>query len=44
MGERNAYSTLVGNLEEKRPLGRTRHGWEDDDRMNFREIGCKVVD
>jgi hypothetical protein len=27
--KRNAYSTLVGKAEEKRPLGRPRRRWED---------------
>jgi hypothetical protein len=31
MGEmRNVYNILVGKPEEKRPLGRTRHRWEDN--------------
>jgi hypothetical protein len=32
MGEekKNAYKVLVGKSERKRPLGRPRHGWEDD--------------
>jgi hypothetical protein len=36
---RNAYVIVVGKPEEKRPLGRPRHGWEDNIRMYFREIG-----
>jgi len=30
---RNAYNILVGKPEVKRPLGRSRHAWEDDSRM-----------
>jgi hypothetical protein len=30
------------NLEE--PLGRTRHRWEDDIKMDLGEIGCEDVD
>jgi hypothetical protein len=31
MGERrDAYRVLVGKPEEKRPLGRHRHRWEDN--------------
>jgi hypothetical protein len=26
--ERKVYKVLVGKLEAKRPLGRSRHGWE----------------
>jgi fatty-acid desaturase len=45
MGEmRNAYNILVGKLERKRPLGRSRHRWEDDIRMDVREIWWEGVD
>jgi hypothetical protein len=45
MGEmRNTYKTLVGKNEEKIPLGRPRRRWEDDIRMNLREVGWEVVD
>jgi hypothetical protein len=30
---------LVGSPEVKRPLGRTRRRWEDNIKMDFREIG-----
>jgi hypothetical protein len=40
MGEkRNAYRISVGNPDVKRPLGRPRYRWEDNIRMDFREIG-----
>jgi hypothetical protein len=40
MGEkRNAYRTLVGNPEGKRPLGRPRRGWVDTIEIDLREIG-----
>jgi hypothetical protein len=40
MGEkRNAYRILVGNLEGKRPLGRHGRRWEDNIKMDRREIG-----
>jgi len=35
---RNAYSIPVGKPECKRPLGRPRHRWEDNIRMDLREI------
>ncbi|KAJ4432150.1 hypothetical protein ANN_20766 [Periplaneta americana] len=40
MGEsRNAYRMLVGRPEGKRPLGRPRRRWEDNIKMNLREVG-----
>jgi hypothetical protein len=32
---RNAYSSLVGKPEEKRPLGRPRLRWEDNTRIGM---------
>ena len=37
---RNAYRVLVGKPEGKRPLGRPRHRWEDNIRMDLRDVGC----
>jgi hypothetical protein len=40
MGEgRGAYRVLVGRPEGKRPLGRPRRRWEDNMKMDLREIG-----
>jgi hypothetical protein len=36
---RDAYRVLAGKPEEKGPLGITRRGWEDNNRMYIREIG-----
>jgi hypothetical protein len=45
MGEvRGAYNVLVGRPEGRRPLGRTRRRWEDNIKMNLREIGFGGVD
>jgi hypothetical protein len=33
--ERGMYRVLVGKPEEKRPLGRSRHRWEDNIRMDL---------
>jgi hypothetical protein len=41
---RNAYKIFVGKPEGKRPLGRPRLSWEDNIRMDLREMGYKVVD
>jgi hypothetical protein len=43
MGQkRNAYTILVGNPERKRPLGTPRHAWEDNIKMDFRDILSSV--
>ncbi|KAJ4444920.1 hypothetical protein ANN_06719 [Periplaneta americana] len=40
MGEsRNAYRVLVGRPAGKRPLGRPRRRWEDNIKMDLREVG-----
>jgi hypothetical protein len=40
MGEgRGVYRILVGRPEGKRPLGRSKCKWEDNIKMNLREIG-----
>jgi hypothetical protein len=40
MGEgRGVYRILVGRPEGKRPLGRPRRRWEDNTKMDLREIG-----
>jgi hypothetical protein len=40
MGEgRGVYRVLVGRPDGKRPLGRPRHRWEDNIKMDLREIG-----
>jgi hypothetical protein len=45
MGEvRGAYNMLVGRAEGRRPLGRPRRRWEDNMKMDLREIGFENVD
>ena len=41
---RIAYRVLVGKPEEMRPSGRPRHGWEDNIKMDLREVGCDPGD
>ena len=36
---RNAYRVLLGKPEGNRPLGRPRRRWEDNIRMDLREVG-----
>jgi hypothetical protein len=45
MGERRgAYRALVGKPEGRRPLGRPRRRWEDNIKMNLREVGWGGMD
>jgi len=45
MGEgRGVYRVLVGKPEVRRSLGRPRCRWEDNIRMDLREVGCGCVD
>jgi hypothetical protein len=37
---RGAYNILVGKPEGKRPIGRPRHRWEDNIKMDLRVWGC----
>jgi hypothetical protein len=39
MGGRGVYRVLVGRPKGKRPLGRPRHRWEDNIKLDLREIG-----
>jgi hypothetical protein len=41
---RGAYNILVGRPEGRRPLGRRRRRWEDNIKMDLREIGFGDVD
>ena len=41
---RGVYRVLVENPEGRRPLGRPRRRWEDNIRMDLREVGCGCVD
>jgi hypothetical protein len=42
--KRNAHKVLVGEPEGKRPLGRPRRRWEDNVKINFREMGWYRLD
>jgi len=41
---RNTHKTLVGKPEGKRPLGRRRCKWEDNIRMDLKEIWWEGVE
>jgi hypothetical protein len=42
--KRNAYRILMGKPEGKRPLGRPRHRWLDNIKIDLREIGQGGMD
>jgi hypothetical protein len=45
MGEmKNGYNILFGKLEEKRSFWRLRRRWEDNIKVDLKEILCQGVD
>jgi hypothetical protein len=40
----NAYNILAGKPEGETPLGRPRHRWKDNVRMDLIEVGWEHVD
>jgi hypothetical protein len=43
-GKRKAYRIFVGKPEGKRPLGRPRRRWENNIKVDLREIGWGGTD
>jgi len=41
---RSSYGILVGKPEGKRVLGRSRHRWEDNIRIELEEVGWGGID
>jgi len=41
---RGVYRVLVGKPEGKRALGRSRHRWGDNIKMDLQEVGCGGID
>jgi hypothetical protein len=41
---RGVFRVMVGKLEGKRLLGRPRHRWEDNIKMDFQEVECGGTD
>jgi hypothetical protein len=39
---RGVYRVLVGNPERKRPLGRPGRRWEDNIKVDLKEVECRV--
>jgi hypothetical protein len=45
MGERRGtYRALVGKPEGRRPFGRPRRSWEDNIKMDLREVGWEGME
>ena len=42
--ERGLYRILLEKPEGRRPLGRRRHRWVDNIRMDLQEVGCGYMD
>ena len=43
-GRGGVYRVLVGKPEGKRPLGRPRHRWEDNIKLDLQKVGCGDMD
>jgi len=41
---RGIHRVLVGQPEGNRPLGRPRHRWEDNIKIDLQEVGCRGMD
>jgi hypothetical protein len=41
---RSVYRVLVGKPDGKRPLGKSRHRWEDDMKVDLQEVGLGGID
>jgi len=44
-GEEKFIQVLVGKPERKRPLGRPRRRWDDNNnKMDLQKVGCEGID
>ena len=43
-GRRGVYRVLMGKPEGKRPLGRPRHKWEGNIKIDLQEVVCGTMD
>jgi len=41
---RGVYKVLVGKPAGQRPLGRPKHRWENNIKMDVQEVGCRGMD
>jgi hypothetical protein len=42
--KRNAYRVWVGKAKGRKPLGRCRHRWEDNIKMDLNKMGWQDMD
>ena len=42
--KRGVYRVLVGKPKGRRPFGRPRHRWEDNNKIDLQEVGCEGID
>ena len=42
--KRGIYRVMVGKPEGKRPLGKPRHRWQDNIKMDLKEMECGGMD
>jgi hypothetical protein len=42
--QRGMYRVCVGKPKGKRPVGRPRHRWEDNIKIDLQEVGCGGMD
>ena len=42
--KRGVYRVLVGKPEGKRPFGRPRRRWDNNNKMDLQEVGCGGMD
>jgi hypothetical protein len=42
--KRASYGFVVGKPKGRRPLGRSRHRWEDNIKMDLQEVGWQGMD
>jgi hypothetical protein len=43
-GREEAYTGFGGKTWGKRPLGRPKRRWEDNNKMDIQEVGCGLMD
>ena len=44
IGRRGAYRVMVGRTKGERTLGKPRHRWKNNIKMDLQEVGCEAMD